>query len=68
MKIVKNDVKIVCDVKGCSNLASYKLIMDVGGYEMLTLCENCLKSFYEEAEKNIGKENKIARRKSNKKG
>ena len=32
------------------------------------LCENCLKSFYEEAEKNIGKENKIARRKSNKKG
>lgn len=68
MKIVKNDVKIVCDVKGCSNLASYKLILDVGGYESIRLCENCLKCFYDEAKKNIGKEVKNARRKIEKKG
>lgn len=63
MKIVKEAVKIVCDVKGCNNLATYKLILDVGGYDKIRLCEGCLKSFYKEAEKNIGKEQKIAKRK-----
>ena len=68
MKIVRDSVKIVCDVKGCNNLAEYKLILDVGGYDMLRLCSNCLKSFYREAEKNIGKEAKIATRKAKKRG
>lgn len=66
MKIVKEDVKIVCDVKGCNRLATYKLIMDVGGYDKIRLCESCLKSFYKEAEKNIVKEKRIARRKEDK--
>jgi len=53
VKIVKNNVKIVCDVKGCSNIADYRLIMDVGGYDQMCLCEKCLKEFYAEAKKNI---------------
>jgi len=68
MKIVKNDVKIVCDVKGCNNLASYKLILDVGGRDHMRLCESCLKIFYSEAKKSIDKENKIAKRQGTKKG
>ena len=68
MKIVNEDVKIVCDVKGCTKLATYKLIMDVGGYDKIRLCENCLKSFYNEAEKKIGKERKIANGKGKKNG
>ena len=66
MKIVKNDVKIVCDVKGCNNLASYKLILDVGGCDQMRLCESCLKSFYAEAKKSIDKEKEIAKRKGSK--
>ena len=54
MKIVKDNLQIVCDVKGCNNIATYKLIMDVGGYESMRICEKCLKSFYKEASKKLG--------------
>ena len=54
MKIVKDNLQIVCDVKGCDNIATYKLIMDVGGYESMRICEKCLKSFYKEAAKKLG--------------
>ena len=53
MKIVKDNLEIVCDVKGCNNLASYKLILDVGGYESIRICQDCLKSFYNEASKKL---------------
>ena len=53
MKIVKDNPEIVCDVKGCNNLASYKLILDVGGYESIRICKDCLKSFYHEASKKL---------------
>ena len=33
MKIVKNNARIVCDVKGCDNFAGYKLILDSEGEE-----------------------------------
>ena len=56
MKIVKDNLQIVCDVKGCDNIATYKLIMDVGGYECMRICEKCLKSFYKEASKKLGRE------------
>lgn len=54
MKIVKDNVKIVCDMKGCNNLAVYKLIMDVGEYDCIRLCDKCLKSFYKEASEKLG--------------
>lgn len=53
MKIVKNDVKIVCEVKGCKNLAEYKLIMDLGEHDEIRLCKNCLKDFYNAAAESI---------------
>ncbi len=56
MKIIKDNLQIVCDVKGCNNIATYKLIMDVGGYESMRICEKCLKSFYKEASKKLGVE------------
>ena len=56
MKIVKDNLQIACDVKGCDNIATYKLIMDVGGYESMRICEKCLKSFYKEASKKLGRE------------
>ncbi len=56
MKIIKDDLKIVCDLKGCNELAVYKLILDVGGHESIRICEKCLKSFYQEASKKLGKE------------
>ena len=55
MKLVKDNLKIVCDVKGCNNLAKYKLVMDVGGYECVRICDDCLKKFYSEASKKLGK-------------
>jgi len=60
MKIVKNEYKIVCDVKGCANMAEYRLIMDVGESDQLCMCSACLREFYREAAKSIraeGKEN-----------
>ncbi len=56
MKIIKDDLKIVCDLKGCNELAVYKLILDVGGRESIRICEKCLKSFYQEVSKKLGKE------------
>ena len=53
MKIVKDNLKIVCDVKGCNNLAVYKLILDVGGYESVRICDKCLAGFYREASKKL---------------
>lgn len=53
MKIVKNTAKIVCDVKGCSEIADYRLIMDVDDYDSTCLCKKCLKEFYAEAKKKI---------------
>ncbi|MBQ3572309.1 MAG: hypothetical protein IJA15_05740 [Clostridia bacterium] len=55
MKIVKDNLKIVCDINGCNNLAVYKLILDVGGHESIRICDKCLKSFYEEASKKLAR-------------
>lgn len=56
MKIVKNNARIVCDVKGCDNFAGYKLILDSEGEENLCLCKKCLKEFYEAADAQVKKE------------
>lgn len=53
MKIVKNNEKIVCELKGCSNDAVYKLVLDEHGEECIRLCEKCLNEFYNEACKNV---------------
>lgn len=53
MKIVKDNLKIVCDVKGCNNLAVYKLVLDVGEYDSVRICDKCLQAFYEEASKKL---------------
>ncbi len=56
MKIIKDNKKIVCDIKGCNNLAKYKLVLDVGAVEYMRICEHCLKSFYKEASEKIREE------------
>ena len=56
MKLVKDNKKIVCDIKGCNNLAKYKLVLDIGGVEYMRICEQCLKSFYNEAAEKIREE------------
>ena len=35
MKIVKDNLKIVCDINGCNNLAVYKVILDIGEHDSL---------------------------------
>ena len=56
MKLVKDNKKIVCDIKGCNNLAKYKLVLDIGGVEYMRICEQCLKNFYNEAAEKIREE------------
>ena len=46
MKIVKDNLKIVCDINGCNNLAVYKVIR---------ICDKCLKNFYDEASKKLAR-------------
>lgn len=58
MKIVKNDVKIVCEVKGCEKNAEYKLILDRGEEECVRVCSACLKEFYDAASAQVEKESK----------
>ena len=53
MKIVKNEYKTVCDVKGCDRVAEYRLIMDVGDEEQMCICSGCLRDFYREAAQKI---------------
>lgn len=53
MKIIRSDLKIVCDIKGCNQLAKYRLIMDLCDSDKICLCENCLKNFYREAQKSL---------------
>ncbi|MBQ7407816.1 MAG: hypothetical protein IJW13_00865 [Clostridia bacterium] len=57
MKIVKDNTKIVCDIKGCNEIAAYKLVLDVGGSECLRLCEGCLRKFYNAACKSLNEVN-----------
>ncbi len=59
MKIVKNDLKIVCDIKGCNRLADYKLLMDVLKSDAIMLCSRCLREFYELAGENIKSEDDL---------
>ena len=67
MRIVENEYKMVCDVKGCSSMAEYRLIMDVGGEDQICLCSECLREFYREASKKINAEGrKNAKRKDKK--
>lgn len=66
MKIVKNHDKIVCELKGCSNDAVYKLVLDDHGEECIRLCEKCLNDFYVEAGKNVkAEEEKNAKNRKN---
>lgn len=62
MKLSNDNKKIVCDIKGCNNIAKYKLVLDVGSNDCLRLCEDCLVNFYNEATKKIGEDNCYGRK------
>ena len=49
MKIVKNEYETICDVKGCTRMAEYRLIMDVASDGQVCMCMECLKEFNREA-------------------
>ena len=53
MKIVKNEYETICDVKGCTRMAEYRLIMDVASDGPVCMCMECLKEFNREASKKI---------------
>ena len=55
MKIVKDNLKIVCDINGCNNLAVYKVILDIGEHDSIRICDKCLKNFYDEASKKLAR-------------
>lgn len=58
MKIVKNEYRTICDVKGCDREAEYRLIMDVGYEDQMCICSECLREFYREAAQKIKAEEK----------
>lgn len=59
MELSENAVEIVCDVAGCGNLAKYTIKMEnLGIYENVNICGECLMSLYREISKVILKEKK----------
>ncbi len=58
MKILNNSARMVCEIKGCTRAAAYKLILDDNEEESVCLCEKCLKDFYSAASNAVKAEDK----------
>lgn len=56
MKILNNNARIVCEIKGCANSAKYKLVLDDNCESSVCLCEKCLNEFYRAAGEAVKKE------------
>lgn len=56
MKILSNNARIVCEIKGCDNPAKYKLVLDDNCEYSVCLCEKCLNEFYRAAGEAVKKE------------
>lgn len=64
MKLIKNEYETICDVKGCNNMAEYRLVMDVGDDCQVCICMDCLREFNREASSKIKAEEKKNAKKS----
>ncbi len=54
MELIENNVKVICDVAGCGNLAKYTIKLDnVGVAERINICSDCLKALHSEVERVI---------------
>ena len=54
MELIENNVKVICDVAGCGNIAQYTLKLDnVGIAERINICGDCLKALHSEVERVI---------------
>ena len=53
MKVEKTEVKVVCDVTGCGNLAEYKVTTRMGTHTFI--CADCMREMKECFEKSAEK-------------